>query len=71
MLEEHLCYMRLRTENDFQNQIGDQIIKCFRKLPSDEPLSNDTLVNKLKSLQKTQHLMFWLMCPHWLIAVIF
>ena len=61
MLEEHLCYMRLRTDNDFQNLTGDEIInelKCLGKLPNDDSLSNETLVCKLKSLERTQHLMF-------------
>ena len=32
MLEEHLCYMKLRTDNDFQNLTGNGIInelKCL------------------------------------------
>ena len=60
-LEEHLCYMRLRTDNDFQNLTGDEIInqlKCLGELPNDDLLSNDTLINKLKSLERTRHLMF-------------
>ena len=59
MLEEHLCYMRLRTHNDFQNLTGDEIInelKCLGELPNDDSLSNETLVNKLKSRRQ---LMFW------------
>ena len=62
MLEEHLCYMRLGTDNDFQNPSGDEIInelKCLVELPKDNSLSNETLVNKLKSLERTRHLIFW------------
>ena len=58
-LEEHLCYMRLRTHNDFQNLTGDEIInelKYLGELPNDDSLSNETLVNKLKSRRQ---LMFW------------
>ena len=54
--------MRLRTDNDFQNLTGDEIInqlKCLGELPNDDSLSNGTLVNKLKSLERTRHLMFW------------
>ena len=61
MLEEHLCYMRLRTHKDFKNLTGDEItneLKCLGELPNDS-LSNETLVNKLKSLERTRHLMFW------------
>ena len=53
--------MRLRTDNDFQNLTGDEIInqlKCLGELPNDDSLSNDTLINKLKSLERTRHLMF-------------
>ena len=59
MLEEHLWYMRLRTDNDFQNVTADKIInelKCLGELPNDDSLSNDTLINKLKSLERTRHL---------------
>ena len=45
MFEEHLCYMRLRTDNDFQNLTGDEIInelKCLGELPNDDLLSNET-----------------------------
>ena len=62
MLEEHLCYMRLRNDNDFQNLTRDEIInelKCLGELPNDDSLSNETLVNKLKSLERIRHLMFW------------
>ena len=49
MLEEHLCYMRLRTDNDFQNLTRDEItneLKCLGELPNDDSLSNETLVKK-------------------------
>ena len=49
--------MRLSADNYFQNLAGDEIInelKCFGELPNDDSLSNEALVNKLKS---TQHLM--------------
>ena len=62
MLEEHLCYMSLRADNDFQNLTGDEItneLKWLGELPNDDSLSNETLVNKLKSLERTRHLMFW------------
>ena len=61
MLKEHLCYMRLRTHKDFQNLTGHEItneLKCLGELPNDS-LSNETLVNKLKSLERTRHLMLW------------
>ena len=51
MLDEHLCYMRLKTDNDFQNLTGDEIInelKCLGELPNDDSLLNKTLLNKLK-----------------------
>ena len=69
MLEKHLCYIRVKTDNDFQNLTRDEIInemKCLGELPNNELLSNETLVNKIKSLERTQHLMF----KH-LITVIF
>ena len=61
MLEERLCYMRLRTDIDFQNLTGDEIInelKCLGELPNNDLLSNQTLVNKLKCLERTRHLTF-------------
>ena len=45
MFEEHLCYMRIRTDHDFQNLTGDEIInelKCLGELPNDDLLSNET-----------------------------
>ena len=61
MLKEHLCYITLRTDNDFQSLTGDETInelKYLVELPNDDSLSNERLVNKLKSLERTQHLMF-------------
>lgn len=31
-LEKHLCYTRLRTDNDFENLTGDEIINELQKL---------------------------------------
>ena len=62
LLEENLCYMRLTTDNDFQNLTGDETVnelKYLVKLPNDDSLSNERLTNKLKSLERTQQLMFW------------
>ena len=53
---EHLRYIRLKTDTNFQNLARDEIInelKCFGELPNNESLSNDTLVNKF------WHLKFW------------
>ena len=61
MLKEHLCYITLRTDYDFQSLTGDETInelKYLVELPNDDSLSNERLVNKLKSLERTQHLMF-------------
>ena len=54
--------MRSKTDNNFQNLTGDEIVnelKCLRELRSNDSLSNPTLVNKLKNLERTRHLMFW------------
>ena len=34
-------------------------LKCLGGLPNDDSLSNETLVNKLKSLERRRHLIIW------------